>query len=192
MQVWRIRGTLIAARTGENASKSIQQVNQAVSVVLQLDLARSVLRRLPQSLAWQMPKCTGKFCSLAFPSLGPCLQLRRAAARSSSLFSWLVVPLLLSVGFVRLLVSGGGFLGRQRSSVRFWRGLWTYFEESGLEAAAGVPVPGSGCRVVFPNAFFASRPLDQYREICESFLLLTWRQSDFDCSASESQKLFLL
>ena len=47
MKTWRALGSLIAARTGESAGLVVDQLLQSLSVSLQRENARAVLRRLP-------------------------------------------------------------------------------------------------------------------------------------------------
>ena len=49
MKTWRVLGGLCAARSGLSASEGVQQLMQSLSVALQRENARAVLRRLPQA-----------------------------------------------------------------------------------------------------------------------------------------------
>ena len=51
MITWRTLGSLISARTGESTSIVIEQLLQSLSVSLQRENARAVLRRLPTAAA---------------------------------------------------------------------------------------------------------------------------------------------
>ena len=55
VRTWRALGALMAARTGEAASVVTEHLHQALSVTLQRENARAVLRRLPEGL----PDCPG-------------------------------------------------------------------------------------------------------------------------------------
>ena len=49
VRTWRSLGALIAGRTGEPASMVVERLHQALSVALQRENARAVLRRLPDA-----------------------------------------------------------------------------------------------------------------------------------------------
>ena len=51
MKTWRSLGALHAARMGMSAGEGVEQLQQALSVALQRENARAVLRRLPEGLA---------------------------------------------------------------------------------------------------------------------------------------------
>ena len=90
MQTWRTLGSLIAARTGQSVGLAVEQLLQSLSVALQRENGRAVLRRMP---------CTGRLltcCRFPKPETSPSISGTSISAFHSSFLGKFLFDLRLT------------------------------------------------------------------------------------------------